>query len=459
MIKNIKQIILLYLRNPAFSLILGIYLSGAVSSRYFLYKRDFFMSEEAFTFMFLSVICLAYIMGVQIKRQLANYRASLLPHYRKRHLGVSSLWYVLFILTAFLWEKSLPPSIIFTRAGLTGIYLACLCVAVLITWVGYLSLARVFLFLYFAVLILAIQSQSIFHMIDNTPWLNGFFLFLSLVMLLLFGIRMMKLKEGNFEYSYLLTWPPKDLIKSQFAVGPQKPGFLSVIFGDLPAAGEGKTKKYTEKRSMLSRAFHWDYIELAELKLFWIFLALLTPFYLWFVKMANELHLFYNNTYANFLLLSVTPVLIVICGNYRRIVFWGYELLKPVKKEPFILQHGFAMLMNLLLYWFLFILFFSILPGLVLENPFLNELKYWLYLFLTGSYAFVVFAWISYMSSLKSTRLMILNGLVLCLLSLLQFYEAANFPRFIILTNSTVCLLIGGIFIQATYRRWCRAEF
>lgn len=56
--------------------------------------------------------------------------------------------------------------------------------------------------------------------------------------------------------------------------------------------------------------------------------------------------------------LAVTPVAAVIGSHYKRLAYWGYDLLKPVKKNKYIKERGIMLLKHLFLYWIVFLSLF-----------------------------------------------------------------------------------------------------
>jgi hypothetical protein len=327
----------------------------------------------------------------------------------------------------------------------------------LIVTLGYLSIG-VFLFLaYFGVLLLASQSYDIVMMINASSSLHqGIWIVIGGLLFFLL-LRLWNLKEDGFEYPFLLTWPQKDLMRNQLQAAHT---LLTPLRRCIPGGGKQIIiPKYPREAGVLRKIMHWDIFDHAEFKWVWVLLILVIPFYIHFVRTSVELHEFYAKTYANFLLLAVSPVLIAVIANYKKMASWGYDLLKPVKRETVIWERGMGIFGGLFVLWALFCLYFTVIPSIVLNPVIFKTAKFWGYLLLTGSYAFVSLSWLTLMSQLCSSKAVIIHGLVSIQLSLLLFYCVEYLsPMAVVLCGMLV--LIGGIvLVRCAYLRWCEAEF
>jgi hypothetical protein len=139
--------------------------------------------------------------------------------------------------------------------------------------------------------------------------------------------------------------------------------------------------------------------------------------------------------------------------------YWGYDLLKPVRRARYLRERGAALFGQLMLHWFIFCLYMVILPQLVLSPETLLSAKIWAYLGFTGCFALLIMAWLSYLSSCRQERIVVLNGVLSALLAVTYFYLAQFLSVDAITVNSGFCLLAGGLFLKMAYRQWCEADF
>ena len=456
-----SNILKLYCYNPTFTILAGIFFFGAILSRIGIHYNLFNITEDTMTMLFVFTVWLAFVFGVLIKRQFANHRASLLPHYRGAHLMMAVLIYLVFLAAAYLWEIGTAPNPILkiTSSELMGIYLACLFMSILIIYFGYLSIGIVLFLAYFVVLVIAGQTQVVIDFLGESSGTHNALAIGTGALILFFGFRLMKLKEEMFEYSFLFSWPQKDLVRNQLRFSQVFVSLTDQIRKLLRIKRRAlNISAYPRTKNILSRALHWDYIERTELKGVVILLVLLTPCYLYFVKNYPALHKF-TTPYSNFLLYAVAPVLITICGRYKQMAYLGYDLLKPIRKSQFFQERGIILFQDFLVYWFLFTVYFAVLPSKILMPAVLMTPKFWIYLLLTGTYGFLTLVWIVYMAALTSPRAVIINGISLCILTQMQFMLAGALSTEAMIINAVLSFLGGALLTSVAYKKWCLAEF
>jgi hypothetical protein len=457
MIKRYGHVLGLYFRNRTFLILTLCYGAAAVISRIAMRMDIDDVAYDFFTMWFIVCIWISFIFGIQLKRQFANHRASLMPRYRSTHLLAGGILYAFFTIIAVLWWTNLKIVLANQFIDLPRILLTCIFVSLLIVTLGYLSIS-VFLFMaYFSILLLASQSYDIVMTINtSSSVLQGVWIGIGGLIFFLI-LRLWYLKEDGFEYPFLLTWPQKDLMRNQLQAAHAlfAPLRRFIFIRRVPLT----IPKYPFQATVIRRVMHWDIFDHAELKWVWVLLVLVSPFYIHFVRTAVELHEFYAKTYANFLLLAVSPVLIAVIANYKKMAYWGYDLLKPVPRERVIRERGMGIFGGLIVLWVLFCFYFSVIPSMVLDPSILKTIKFWAYILLTGSYAFASLSWLALMSQLNSAKAVIVHGLISIQLSLLLFYAVEYFSPMTVVFCGVLVLMGGVVLLQCAYARWCKAEF
>jgi len=138
-------------------------------------------------------------------------------------------------------------------------------------------------------------------------------------------------------------------------------------------------------------------------------------------------------------------------------MYWAYDSLKPIDKRTFILEKGFGFFRDLILFWFLFVVYFAVISSAVLNAGIMATVKFWSYLLFTGAYGYLIMAWIAYMSSCLKAVTVIFNGMCLCLLTMLLM-------QLVILDVLSIvfCIFISfvsaNILIRITYDKYCEKE-
>ncbi len=453
-----QNILFLYLLNPGFVLLFAIFAVSAFFSKLFYHAGFFVYAEESFTFLFVVSLWLAFYLGILIKRQFATPRASLLPHYRRRHIYFIGVWYLIFMSIAYLWEFGIYPVMKISTMGLWGIYFICLLSAMLITYLGYLSIGRILIYSYVFLLVFSNYSAEAIVALNNSSVGTYVMIVACLSFGLFIGNRLRRLKENHFEYDYLLAWPPRHLILGQMKASQCLANFFNPFTRLFPVRTRSVLiAKYPRENHLWLRAFHWDYTEQTDFKVIWIVMLLIMPLFL----LVGKQFVFqsFSQVYSNFLLFSLTPALLTIGANYKRIAYWGYDLLKPVTRENYIREQGLVLAVNLILYWTLFAICFAILPNIVFYPELFAAKKFWAYLFLTLNFSFVVLSWLAWLSCMIDAAPVIGHGIVLSLLTLFFFYCGGRFSFAQIMFSIVVCLMVSAVLSEHAYRIWCDKEF
>ncbi len=455
-----KYIILLYLRNPGFVFLSLVFILSLVASKILFHNGLKFYAEEILNLLFIVTLWLAFHLGILIKRQLATHRSHLLPRYKGRHMMIISLLYLFFILLIYFWEMGLRLNFVTTPQGYYGVYAVCFLVAAASTYLGYLSVGRILLYAYSFLLLASTQAMVIIDYLNQAQYFNFVLTISGILFILFLRYRWFHLKEEHFEYNYLLSWPPADLIQNQLKAERTFDKFLKslrAIFGIKE--NTSPIPPYPHTRNIFLRAQHWDYTEQADFKVIFGLIVLMTPIYLLLTKNSTVFPNFYSNCYANFLLLAGAPVLVTLGVSYKNISSLGYDLLKPIKREQYILERGLVMFFYLVLYWSLISICFAIIPGLFYYSQELLTKKFLAYLVLTGASACLIFGWLAYLSCITQVGVLIINGIFLGTINLFEFYALPDLPWEGILILILLTFIGSLLLMRKAYVAWCEKEF
>ena len=459
-----KQILFLYLNNLNFMALLAIFLLTAFVSKLFYHMRFGYYAEEIFTLFFIVALWLAFQLGMVIKRQFSTHRASLLPRYRNPHINFAFVLYLVFIGVAYFWQWGLKfriPGIEIKTHGLWAVYFTCLFIAILITYLGYLSIGRVLIYAYVFLLIFSNQSGNVISILNGANYLVYVIAAACVVFALYFRHRLLRVKEDSFEYGHIFSWPPRKFILSQIKADQRFADLISPLakFLTFMKSKAARVSVYPRNRNIFFRSFHWNYGGRREFIQFWFLFMLITPLYLFFVVRQHGYEGFFQKIDTNFLLLAITPIAITLGTHYKYLSYLEFDVIKPVMKDVLIKERGIVLLIHLVLNWFLFALCYAVVPGIFLQPGLLVINKFWGTIALTGTFAFVVFSWISVLSCVNRPASVIAQGFLLSCLILFQFYFAPYFSWKTIVINNILCLILGSFLIRRAYKMWCQKEF
>ncbi len=454
------QIFNLYYQYIPFRILSACLVATALLSRFSLKQKYYYVADDFFTFFLVVSVWLGFTSGVLLKRQMAHPRAALLPDYRIPHIIVPYSFFAFFIAVYCYWLSSLYPLIILEKAAVWSVFLLSVLIINLIIWVGYLSISLLVYVSYFLLLVISWQTFNLVILITEQAHWQLALALASVALLLLLAWRMTVLNEDKFEYGYIISWPHKEFLHNQIKAGElyvRAIHFIKSRLGLKPR--RVAVPPYPREAALWRRAYHWHYLDLAELKSIWILLVVLTPVYVYRIPGMSFFHDFYRDPYSNFLLYAIAPVLIVLCSNYRNMSTWPHDLLKPVRKKDFIKEQGAGLLAGLGLYWLLFVMYLVFIPHCVLQPAALLSSRFWGYLALSGSFAFLTLSWVIFMSTYSSRPWFVLaNGSVLVGLAQLLFVVAGKQPFMINMLNSALCWVGIYLFLKWGYRKWCQAE-
>ncbi len=493
MMEKFKQIFLLYLREPGFMILslLGFLSLSALQTLIFWgieknawrdvqlnlglsHKRileillnKYLLGEDLLSLSFILGLWLMFTLGILIKKQFANERASLLPGYRALHLTAALLIFILIVSVTFIMSKSalILSQFFFLHSlhisiSLASIYLVVLIMALMMLYLGYFSMAYIVVFGYLALAFMGQNIVTITQMLSLHPVTFYTSLTFVIIAAFIFFHRLLILKSEHIEYPFLLTWPPQKTIRNQQALENRISLFKAhclKIVGWTPV--ERSLTAYYQKQGRWARAHHWGYAWESRTSSLLLFALLASPLYIIFLKSFAAEFLLTPKIESNFLLFAGAPVLLAIITHYKSMIFWDYELLKPVTRQDFFQQQGIKFYRDLIAYWLIIAVYFAFIPEGLRGAEQFNQSHFWAFLFLTFTFSLLSLGWLGTLSALRNERAVILSGFVLCVLFMVEFLNAGLMTTAEIVMNALLCLLLAGLFLKLAFKKWMNKEF
>lgn len=450
------QILNVYLQNRMFVTLSVLLVLCAVTSKCLYFSGYAGIAESFSTLLFVATLWIAIHLGMMIKHQLANHRASMLPGYRGPHILCATLIFLFYVVAAILWEQGLVLMLQITPDGLVSAYMGCLLVALFIVYLGYLSIGRLFIYFYVFALLVAMNGSNILAGFESNPAIKYYILGTIIIFGAFFMRRLLTLKEHHIEYPYLLSWPPKNYfvnqLNSERVFAPFK-DLLKLKSQDV------SVPDYPRVHGSLMRATHWDYVDRLDLRVIGVILILLTPVFLLLAKNNSLFVDIFSGAYSNFLLLSLTPVIVTLGSCYKKLAYCEYDLLKPVTREQYYKERGIILLWQLLGYWLIFAVCFAILPNIIYSPELFASVKFWMFLLLTANVALMLTVWLVWLACISNQKAVLVSGFALSNVLMFQFYYSEIFSVNVIFVSNLLCVGIILILIRKAFRAWCQKEF
>ncbi len=491
--QKLKHIFLLYLREPGFIILSALsfltlcamqaviywgieknlwndnFVSISIGQNknldIFVYK--YMLSEELLSFVFILGLWLMFSFGLLIKKQFANDRASLLPGYRGPHINVVLGILILMISSTILLSKSAMIlaqffflQVLHVPVSLWAIYLIIISMGLTMLYLGYLSMNYVIVIGYLALAILAQNIISVLGIVTANPISYYSLFFLFALGIILFVHRLLHLKNEHFEYPFLLSWPPQKIMRNQAALEHKVHLFKTHCLELLHLyPREKKIPAFYQHQTLWARAHNWGSVGQPNIFALLLIALLGLPLYYNFLKSPTSEFIVGAQAETNFLLLSTTAVLLTIITNYKNMLFWSYDLIKPVGRHDFFKQHSVKFVSHLIIYWLIIVLYFAFLPDWARGTEQLKTPHFWSFLFLTLSFSTLCLSWLATLSAMTNERAVVGNGFVLCLIIMAEFFLAGRTSSGWILLNAVLCLILSTLFFKLAFDKWMNKEF
>ncbi len=448
------NIIQLYWQNLGFRLLwIAFVLTAALSK--IAYHIGFMMyAEEFFNLMFVVMLWLAFHLGIVIKRQFAQYQSSVFPRYRRYHVISLVCVYLTIIGLLVMWGHGMILDLPWLpHESMAGVWGSCLLASLIVIGVGYFSMGRIVLYGYCLLLVLSAFGAQITDIYRDLPFLVSVPFMVWIAGLGLFVWRLSRLNEESFEYHYLLSWPPRAGSGWQSRSGrPQQERLKK----NIEMAGQ---HKYFEKRDLFSRIRHWKTADGEGPKLIWSMVwAVLGIYALTFFK-VSWMSDWLKNVYGNFLIFVVTPLVLVTVSYYKRLIFWGYDVVRPVSRRRYISEHMVSVCLEALWYWVLTVLVLGVVPSLFFHFEQRVGMHFAGFFGLSGSLLFLTLAVLISMVASENTVSFIVNAGLLSGIVAVLFGVSADMTVQSYILCCWACLASGLIFIKRGYHAWCEKEY
>lgn len=451
---RLAQVSLLYARNPLFAVLSITLIVSAVLSKELLIRRAYISAEELWNVMFVAMLWIILYLGVLVKQQIASHRAALLPGYRWPHIVVMTAITLVLLAVGIYWNRGIIWEYYLTAGAVNGGYACCILIGVVILCLGYLSMGRVLLYAYGLTVVAALNVETLIRLFENNPALIYGVGAVTVLLFAAFVGRLAVLKAEHLEYPYVFTWPPRRYM-ARLVHRSVHPRFLRIFPAKHTFDG---LECYTAHRNFFDRVFHWDPLLLKNIRQTLVAALIATPAGALILHFSPEARDFFSRSYVNFLLLSLTPVLATLIGQYKKIAYWEYDLLRPVTRTQYINERGTLLAIHLLAHWLLIVWFIAVVPLAVFQPAVLATVRFWLYLSLTGLGALLVMSWMAALSCTNKARVILGNGFLLgvTLLFFVYYTEELSVGR---LAAANLFMLTGAVlFIRAAVRGWTLRE-
>ncbi len=454
MINRLAHVCQLYARNPLFAVLSITLIFSAVLSKVLLIRRAYISAEEVWNVMFVAMLWIIFYLGVLVKQQIATHRATLLPGYRWPHIIVMTAIAAVLLGVGMLWNQGIVWGYDMSPAAINGGYACCVLAGVVILGLGYLSMGRLLLYAYGLTIFAALNAELLISVFEARPFLVFAVVGLCAGLFAALIGRLLILKADHFEYPCVFSWPPKAYM-ARLVHRSVSPRFLRLfpVKNSFP-----QVSCYTAHQSFLDKVFHWDPLLKRNIRQTLVAVSIATPVYAGILYFSPDVREFFSRAYVNFLLLALTPVLATLIGQYKKIAYWEYDLLRPVTRLHYIKERGTLLVIHLLAHWLLVVWFIALVPVAVFQPAVLATVKFWLYLSLTGLGALLVLAWLAALSCTDKARIILGNGLILGVTLLFFVYYTESFTTGRLAVANIFMLAGTMLFLRGAVRGWALRE-
>ena len=210
----------------------------------------------------------------------------------------------------------------------------------------------------------ALNIEPLILLFEAQPWLIGAVGGMTGLLFAALVGRLLILKGDHLEYPAVFSWPPKRYM-ARLVHRSAHPRFLRMF----PAKQTfDQLGCYTAHTSFMDRVFHWDPLLRKNIRQTFIAALIATPAGAAILYYSPEARDFFSRAYVNFLLLALTPVLATLIGQYKKIAYWEFDLLRPVTRAQYIKERGVLLAIHLLAHWLMIVWFIAVLPSAVYQG-------------------------------------------------------------------------------------------
>lgn len=443
--RKMFSILSLYQQHQLF-IILGIVLVSSMAAIQFLSTHGYgFYVEDLMTIWFAIWMSLAFQLGIMIKRQAANPMAHLLPGYRWSNAFISlTIWTVIVTITS-TWLVNMFSFISPFKARI-ALGLLCVGTFLVTTLVAYISIRFLVLISYALLLLAVAHVMNILDVFIQHPIAFGICAGGLGLLLVIFVWRIATLKEENWEYSYLLSWP---LYKNNCEEGrghKNKP----YIKQTLPS--------FNKLKSSWKKTLHWASVDSENTSSLIVVLLAAVLLYEFYVLKIVGTDGFYMRPYSNLFLFTMLPVSITLFSNHRLFAYKDWALMLPLGRKELAQQWGNLLTLSFISIWSLICVLFAFVPSLLLKIDLLNSIKMWEFLALTGVYGYMTLSWFCYIAMEQNSKKVIAYILFYFYLTSFEFLALPFLNEKQLLLQIIIFLVAGIWYRQKAYQKWGKED-
>lgn len=163
--------------------------------------------------------------------------------------------------------------------------------------------------------------------------------------------------------------------------------------------------------------------------------------------------------HSNFLLLSLGPVLLALGARYKHVLFWAYDILRPVSKARFLREQAVQMVSFVGFYFILFILSLVVVPAALYHQEILGQASLWGYVMLCGNVALLAAASIALLNCYTQPWFVMGYGVLTGTLVLIYFYFVEHIPWPQLMVSNGMLGALNIFLAIMAYRAWRRKEY
>jgi hypothetical protein len=412
----------------------------------------------------------ACLLGVILRDSIAHPWASVLPHYRKKHLLVTTL-IALFFLGIPMFSMELVGTSDIAPTSIAVIFLTCLAAGL---WTLHHPLLGFLAFPFLAFVMVPSSSPALAGFLaGKTPATSAALVFISLLALWTFAWRLLALNEGMFDHAIARVWGDCLRGRGQTFQGQAKTidDYLAALPADQRAALQNfdslKTPftnlKEVENLSGHSERSLWQRLRLWRLGTAPTrasasvgFLMLITPI---FILPFVWTELPARSTVVIFSVQVMTNPFNILLFWFKRRHRLGYESLRPRTRHEFVRELGLALLWDMTLCWLGGVLFMGITAAI--WAPELLQVKnIILFICCTGVGQLCAYAMMG-IWSLKRGMIASISCTLCAFMALAQWMIWTMDGSIGVEVNIAIGSLLAAASVATialAYRRWCRAD-
>ena len=414
----------------------------------------------------------ACLLGVLLRDNIAHPWASVLPHYRKKHLLVTTL-IALFFLAIPMFSMEFVGTSDIAPTSVAVIFLTCLAAGLWTLHHPVLGGVLAFPFLVFAMAPSSSSPELAAFLAGTNPATSAALVFISLLALWALAWRLLALNEDMFEYAIARVWG--DLLRGR---GQAKTiaDYLAALPADKRAALQNCDQKrpftnlkQVDNLSGYSERSLWQRLQLWRLGTaptrtsvsvvmqICILLIIIPPMV--FIPPLVGAESPARNAVVIFSVMVMTNPFNILLFWFIRLHRLGYESLRPRTRQEFVRELGLALLWDIIQCWLGGVLFMGIAAAI--WAPELLQVKNIL-LFILGTGVGQLCAYAMMGIWLLKQRGMVAN--VSC--AFCPFLAMATWMLWInsrigVELNIAIASVLAAASVATialAYRRWCRAD-